>query len=216
MSVAPWKQPEEVPIYMLKDGQRFRLNFLDVGSDRVVTGTLISVNKCSAHVALDGTGVRSFTAHGEDGEEREVTMPGRAHETYWAPNALVEPVDEFVPLEQFADKGGQTMAKIKKTPKEKKAKEPKQLLTTRYEVTAKSAVNAGYADPEKKTQAALIYRFVRDAKTPPTFAEILAGIDKRSLKTESKKLENNFRWYINDLRKKGFVKSVEEREPAAA
>ena len=59
----------------------------------------------------------------------------------------------------------------------------------------------------------MLYRFVRSAKEPPTFAQILA-FAKAALRGKSAEtVEANWRWYVNDLRKKGLIKAVERKEP---
>jgi hypothetical protein len=98
-----------------------------------------------------------------------------------------------------------------------KAKEPKKLLTTRYTVTAKAVPEkVGYENEEKQTHNAVIYRALKAAKEPLTFSEITDAIGKKEFGSESKAVDNIFRWHIQDLIKKGFVKSIEKREEVEA
>ena len=105
----------------------------------------------------------------------------------------------------------------KKQPKEKKESRAKQYLVTRYEpkepTTDKQRELAKrLSDPKLGAQAAMLYRFVRAAKEPPTFGEILA-FARAALKGKSAEtVEANWRWYVNDLKKRGLIKSVEAKE----
>jgi hypothetical protein len=106
-------------------------------------------------------------------------------------------------------------------PKKKQPKDKKEYLVTRYEpkepTTDKQRELAKrLSDPENEAQAAMLYRFVRSAKEPPTFADTLA-FARGELKGKSAETdEANWRWYVNDLKKKGPVKSVEQKEAAEA
>jgi hypothetical protein len=105
--------------------------------------------------------------------------------------------------------------------KEKKEGKPKEYLVTRYEVkdpvTDKAKELAKrLSDPKNGAQAAMLYRFVRSAKEPPTFGEILA-FARAALKGKSAEtVEANWRWYVNDLKKRSILKSVEAKEERTA
>ena len=109
------------------------------------------------------------------------------------------------------------MAKKEKVAKAKKVAEPKELLITRYTLTKKSnAKSEQMLTKECMTHNAVIYRFIADQKEPPTFEEIVAGVGTKTFGSESKNVESIFRWHVQDLRKKGFVRSTEDREEVAA
>lgn len=115
------------------------------------------------------------------------------------------------------NRGEYDMAKTEKTAKVKKVKAPKELLITRYTLTAKkSAMVEKMLNEETKTHNAVIYRTIAGMKEPPTFEELSAAIDKRSFGSESKNVESIMRWHVQDLRKKGFIRSTEEKEEVAA
>ena len=104
-----------------------------------------------------------------------------------------------------------------KTAKVKKVKEPKELLITRYTLTAKKGPYVEkLLDKETKTHNAVIYRAIGEMKEPPTFEELSAALDKRTFGSESKNVESIMRWHVQDLRKKGFVRSTEEKEEVVA
>lgn len=110
--------------------------------------------------------------------------------------------------------GEYNMAKKEKVTKAtKKAAEPKELLITRYTLTKKSnAKSEQMLTKECMTHNAVIYRFIAASKEPPTFEEIVEGVGTKAFGSESKNVESIFRWHVQDLRKKGFVRSTEERE----
>lgn len=109
--------------------------------------------------------------------------------------------------------GEYDMAKEKVTKKTKKVAEPKELLITRYTLTKKSnAKSEQMLTKECMTHNAVIYRFIAGSKEPPTFEEIVAGVGVKAFGSESKNVESIFRWHVQDLRKKGFIRSTEERE----
>lgn len=106
----------------------------------------------------------------------------------------------------------------KKGLKDKKEGRPKEYLVTRYEPREPSTdrqreLAKRLSDPKTGTQAAMLYRFVRSAKEPPTFADVLA-FARTALKGKSPEtVEANWRWYVNDLKKKGLIKAAERKEP---
>ena len=109
------------------------------------------------------------------------------------------------------------MAKKEKVTKTKKTAEPKELLITRYTLTKKSnAKSEQMLTKECMTHNAVIYRFIADQKEPPTFEEIVAGVGTKAFGSESKNVESIFRWHVQDLRKKGFIRSSEDREEVEA
>lgn len=114
--------------------------------------------------------------------------------------------------------GEYNMAKEKVTKKTaKKAAEPKELLITRYTLTAKkNAMVEKMLNTETKTHNAVIYRAIAGSKEPPTFEEIVTLVGKKEFGSESKNVESIFRWHVQDLRKKGFIRSTEDREEVAA
>lgn len=110
--------------------------------------------------------------------------------------------------------GEYDMAKKEKVTKKA---EPKELLITRYTLTKKTNAKAEQMlTKECMTHNAVIYRFIADQKEPPTFEEIVAGVGVKAFGSESKNVESIFRWHVQDLRKKGFVRSTEDREEVAA
>jgi len=113
--------------------------------------------------------------------------------------------------------GEYDMAKKEKVTKTKKTAEPKELLITRYTLTKKSnAKSEQMLTKECMTHNAVIYRFIADQKEPPTFEEIVAGVGTKAFGSESKNVESIFRWHVQDLRKKGFIRSSEDREEVEA
>lgn len=108
---------------------------------------------------------------------------------------------------------GEYMATKEKVKKATKKAEPKELLITRYTLTKKSNAKAEQMlTKECMTHNAVIYRFVAGSKEPPTFEEIMEGVGTKAFGSGSKNVESIFRWHVQDLRKKGFIRSTEERE----
>jgi hypothetical protein len=110
--------------------------------------------------------------------------------------------------------GEYDMAKKEKVTKTaKRAAEPKELLITRYTLTKKSnAKSEQMLTKECMTHNAVIYRHIADQKESPTFEEIRDGVGTKAFGSESKNVDSIFRWHIQDLRKKGFIRSSEDRE----
>lgn len=113
--------------------------------------------------------------------------------------------------------GEYDMATKEKVKKATKKAEPKELLITRYTLTKKTnAKSEQMLTKECMTHNAVIYRMIADSKEPPTFEEIVETIGKKAFGSESKNVESIFRWHVQDLRKKGFIRSTEEREEVEA
>src|SRR5712664_3193465 len=99
-----------------------------------------------------------------------------------------------------------------KNPKEKKtakAKEPKKLLVTRYEATAKADTEAGKKLLAGETQKAAV---LRACGKPTTFEEILKALATAMKGKKESTVTNNVRWYLSKLRADGYVKSTDTRE----
>lgn len=212
----------EVHLRTLQPGAIFDLDQYEFGLQR---GILVYLTRGSATVAVASKKPpRVITT--QDGRKSKPILAGDILQ-HWDLDTLVIPTGEIQEVQKWIDKlkGGNTMAtataaltgKKAKTAKAKKVREPKKLLTTRYAVTAKAVPEKlGYEDAEKKTHNAVIYRALKHSKEPLTFAEITDTIGKKEFGSESKAVDNIFRWHIQDLIKKGFVKSMEKREEVEA
>jgi hypothetical protein len=104
------------------------------------------------------------------------------------------------------------MSDEKKSPKEKKPKakkEPKKLLVTRYEATAKADTEAGKKLLASETQKAAV---LRACAKPVTFEELLKALAPAMKGKKESTVTNNVRWYLSKLRAEGFLKSTDTRE----
>jgi hypothetical protein len=110
------------------------------------------------------------------------------------------------------------MAKAKAAKKSAKAKAPRVFHVVKYEAAGKgdSKLAAKYSEAENKTHNAVIYRALRAAKNPLSFQEVMDVIGTKAFGSGSKAVENIYRWHINDLHKKGLVKTVEEKVEAVS
>jgi hypothetical protein len=100
----------------------------------------------------------------------------------------------------------------KKEPKAKKtakAKEPKKILVTRYEATAKADTEAGKKLLAGETQKAAV---LRACGKPTTFGEILKALAPAMKGKKESTVTNNVRWYLAKLRAEGYLRSADSRE----
>ena len=94
--------------------------------------------------------------------------------------------------------------------KEKKP-EAKTYLVMKYEAL-RADTEKGKKLLASETQGGLIYKAC--SKGLVTFVEILAAISPKLKGKSAETISNNGRWYINDLKKKGLLKAVEEKVEA--
>jgi hypothetical protein len=211
----------ETPLRTLKPGAVFHLDLYEYGMKQ---GILVDVTRGSATVACKSTKPPRVIVSQDGRKSKPIAAPDIIQ--HWDLDTLVVPTGESEDVQRWLDKlkGETTMATAaaaitgkKSAKKAVKAKEPKKLLTTRYTVTAKAVPEkVGYENEEKQTHNAVIYRALKAAKEPLTFSEITDAIGKKEFGSESKAVDNIFRWHIQDLIKKGFVKSIEKREEVEA
>lgn len=71
-----------------------------------------------------------------------------------------------------------------------------------------------YAEADNKSHNAVIYRALRAAKEPLTFEEVMAAVGSKAFGSESKDVANIYRWHVNDLRKRGLVRSTTDKVQA--
>jgi hypothetical protein len=83
-------QPYEVPLCSLKPGDRFRMYFWEIDSDKFLAGTLLDLSECSAHVLLDAK-TEARTDFDKDGELKQIEFRAPAKSDYWAPETRVTP-----------------------------------------------------------------------------------------------------------------------------
>jgi hypothetical protein len=214
-------EPNEVEIRTLAPGSEF---LLDLGR-RQLRGVLVDLSRGSATVAMENTKPPRVITTQDGRKSAPIKIPDSL--VHWDLGTPVIPTGEtkdiqkwIVRLKGETNMTDEKMAGTVKSKKEKraaKAKAPKLYHTVRYEATSKSTEKKGYIDKEKTTQAAVIYRFIAAAKDAPTFADLFKAL-KGEVKTGTKieGLENNFRWYLNDLKKNGYIKSIESKEEATA
>lgn len=93
------------------------------------------------------------------------------------------------------------------------APKSKEYLVHKYEAL-RLDTDKGKKLLQGETQGGMIYRAC--SKGPATFAEILEAISPklRGQGKTAETIENNSRWYVNDLRKKGLLRYVEEKVEA--
>lgn len=84
----------------------------------------------------------------------------------------------------------------------------RQPIVTLYLPTKKNARQ--FMDKKNKSQKAELYRAIVRAQEKPTFAAIMAAIDRSVLDTQCKSLEQNMRGHMYYLVKDGFVNVAKE------
>lgn len=207
----------EVPLRRLQPGDGFGLLLETSGTVR--PAALLALGEGSATVFLLDRVARVIrTSEGIEVPVSSVT--GLQHwclDTLVIPNGIRHPLDEFQ-QQLNSDKGATTMAKAKAVKKAAKAKAPKVFHVVKYEAAGKSdsKLAVKYMEAENKTHNAMIYRALRAAKNPLTFQEVMDVIGSKGFGSGSKNVENIYRWHIADLRKKGLVKTVEEKVEAVS
>lgn len=203
----------EVAVSTLRIGQHFELYL----SYRINEGTVLG--KDSGGVDVYDFEEKRRTIVTSDGVEKEVVSHGQR--TRYALSTPVVPLDKVSDTAQFNSHKGETqMAKAER--KEKKQREPKKLIITRYYVVAsKQDTEKGkkLQDKENTGHNAVLYRAILK-KDGMTFEEIREAVGKKDFGSNSKNVDSIMRWHLQDLRKKGFVKSTDAKEevdtPAAA
>lgn len=213
----------EVKLNTLRAGDGFDL-LMDTGRAR--RGYLCHLTNCSASVfLLDGGRTTEWTT--PEGKRVLIRRPyGLQHwdiGTLVAPNGEKHGLEKYNSLSEKENNMGTEpgSVKTKKERKAAKAKAPKvkSYLVAKYTVTAKldTEKNAPLLDKANVRYAAVICRGLKAAKEPLTFPEVLQLVRDGGVKRDPKSnLENNVRWYVTDLSKKGIVKTVEDKVEAAS
>jgi hypothetical protein len=218
-------EPNEVCLDTLPQGAEFEVQGHD---GRVLkTGIMIEVNAGSVTVAMRSTKPPRVIATADGRTSRPIAVPDSIE--HCAKESPVVPTGKVVDVQKWMDKlkGGNTMGtepgsvkskKEKKAAKAKEPKAPKLYVMIRYAVTAKAVPEKkDYMNEEKTSVAAVTYRFIEGCKEPPTFEEVLGAVRKQvKTETDAEGFTANMRWYINDLKKNGYIKSLESKEEAAA
>jgi hypothetical protein len=109
--------------------------------------------------------------------------------------------------------------KKEKAPKAEKKQQPKvkQFEVVKYALTAKAEGEkfAKLFDRENKSYAAVIAQALKAVKGPLTLPLLLAEVAPRVEKRDGKvNVEANLRWYLNDLKKRGLIRSLDEKVEA--
>lgn len=207
----------EIPLRRLRPGDGFGLLLETSGTVR--PAALLAIGEGSATVFLLDRVARIIRT--SDGIEVPVSsVTGLQHwclDTPVIPNGVRHPLEDFQ-SQLNSDKGATTMAKAKAAKKAAKTPKVKTFHVVKYEAAGKadSKVALKYQEAENKSHNAVIYRALRAAKNPLTFQEVMDAVGSKGFGSASKNVENIYRWHIADLRKKGLVKTVEEKVEAVS
>lgn len=120
--------------------------------------------------------------------------------------------------EQGEDEMEETAKKAKSKKPKKEKKEKKSYMTVNYAPVAAKAETEkakGLLAKENTSQGAEVYRFIT-RKTTALFSEILEHMKEHLKGKPAKTVESNTRYYVNDLRKKGLLRSFTEAVEAAS
>lgn len=209
----------EVPIRTLAKGDGFGLLLDAVGPARVRPGCVVHVGSGSATVQLLEKVAREIRL--QDGKVIPIqSVVGMQH---WCLDTMVIPDGSRHDVSQYENQisieGASIMAKekaAKKAPKAKKEKVAKVYVVTKYDVTAKASTDKGKELAGKESHNGTILAAILKNKAPMTLAEIMDVLPPKKFGTESKNPETIYRWHVQDLIKKGFLKSVDEKVEATS
>jgi hypothetical protein len=104
-----------------------------------------------------------------------------------------------------------------KSKKEKAKAKVKEFQVIKYSLTAKAEGEkyAALRDKASKRYAAVVVQVLAASKEPVAFPELLKAVEGRVEKRDGKvNVEANLRWYLNDLKKRGLIKSSEDKVEA--
>lgn len=97
----------------------------------------------------------------------------------------------------------------------KPAPKPRVYGVVTYEAAAKASTDKGKELAGKPSHnGVLLAAIVKEGKL--TFPQLMEAVPAKAFGSASKNVENIYRWHVQDLIKKGFVKSTETKVEAAS